>query len=190
MEGQMTTAEREFLYNAVHTHLRDKNGAAVLEVGTWKGGGSTFQIANALSHINKGHILYTCETDVGLYNEAVASYRNHPLDKHIFFLNSPSNVLIEQLIGSKIIPQFVFFDGPEDPEINLNDFKRLDEFLEVGAQFCMHDWDLDIRIDGLVSTKAKLLRPYLESLKNWRRLDSLTKPVSVGIVLMEKIQGL
>jgi len=187
MEGQMTIAEREFLYNAVFNCLQDKHFCTVLEVGTWKGGGSTLQIATALSDIDKGHMLYTCETDSDFYNQAVASYLNHPLDKYIIFSNSPSDVVIDQLIKEKNIPQFVFFDGPEDPDVNLNDFKKLDEVLEVGSQFCMHDWDLDIRIDGLVSTKAKYLRPYLEKSTRWRKISSLTKPVSVGIVLMEKI---
>ena len=182
----MTAQERIFLHGAVYQRLKDEENAAVLEVGTWKGGGSTLQIATAIKNTGRNHILHTCETDIQLFTQAVESYSNNDLNKFIRFNNIPSTALIDRMIDENNIPKFVFFDGPEDPAINLEDFKRIDEHLKPGAQFCMHDWDLDVRIDGLVSTKAKLLRPYLENSKNWRQLSNLTKPVSVGIVLMEK----
>ena len=61
----------------------------------------------------------------------------------------------------------MFFDGPEDPGLNLSDFKLLEPFLRQGAVFCAHDWDTDMRDDGLVSVKAELLRPYLENSQDW-----------------------
>lgn len=183
MEGQMTAHERTFLNKAVYERLKNETNGIVLEVGTWKGGGSTLQISTALNSINNGHILHTCETDVALYTQAVESYSNHVLGKHIVFHNKPSTVVIGQLISENKIPKFVFFDGPEDSRTNLDDFIKLDAHLPSGTQFCMHDWDLD----GLISTKARLLRPYLEKSENWRQISSLTKPLSVGIVLMEKL---
>lgn len=210
MEGQMWPEERHFLYSAV----LECDPAIALEVGTWKGGGSTFQIATALKHLSKlriicnettntpdvinknemraiasikNGILHTCEVNEDFFAEAVAGFSNSSLSKHIIFYNSPSTTIIKQLITTKQIPQFVFFDGPEDPELNLNDFKLLDNHLQVGAYFCMHDWDLGIRADGLSSTKAELLRPYLEQLSTWKILRTLTAPASVGIVLAKKI---
>lgn len=191
MEGQMTPHERDFLYRAAFDYLSSASVGTVLEVGTWKGGGSTLQISTAIMNVAASsgvvHELHTCEVDIQLYSEAVAAYGHTPLSKYITFHNRPSTELIGELIGLGKVPQFVFFDGPEDPEINLGDFKLLDGHLKPGARFCMHDWDLDVRIDGLISTKARLLRPYLEGFAGWRQIGYLSKPVSVGIVLFEKV---
>lgn len=190
MEGQMTSQEREFLYRAAFDHLSSVSSGTVLEVGTWKGGGSTLQISTAImdaAALGKSHELHTCEVDTQLHAEAVGAYRSTPLFKYITFHNKPSTALITELISSGKVPQFVFFDGPEDPDLNLSDFLLLDKHLQVGARFCMHDWDLDVRIDGLISVKAQLLRPFLEGSSSWRQIGSLSKPVSVGIVLFEKV---
>lgn len=206
----MWPEERKFLHDAV----LKCNPTIVLEVGTWKGGGSTLQIAAALEQLSKPKvvcdettntpdviannelratvslkncILHTCEVNEDFYAEAIRGFANSPYSKFIVFYNSPSTEIIKQLIATKQIPQFVFFDGPEDPVLNINDFKLLDEHLPVGTHFCMHDWDLGVRADGLSSTKALLLRPYLERSSTWKIIKSLTAPVSVGIVLAEKI---
>ena len=51
----------------------------------------------------------------------------------------------------------------------------------------MHDWDLGLRCDALVSTKATLIRLYIENSNNWTILRTLTSPVNVGIVLARKL---
>ncbi len=181
IEGQMWPDERKFLYDAV---LKRKPSIS-LEVGTWKGGGSTLQIASALRSINHG-ILHTCEVDYDLYQEAINGFNTLPENDFVRFYNQPSTTLIKSLIKTNQIPDFVFFDGPEDQHLNLNDFMLLDEYLKIGTYFCMHDWDIGVRADGLSSTKAVLIRPYLESLSNWHIIGKLTTPVSVGIVLAEK----
>lgn len=182
IEGQMWPKEREFLYSAVlarRPHL-------ALEIGTWKGGGSTYQIASAMRQAQIGK-LYTCETDVELYNSAVDSYKDSELRKHIEFNNIDSTTLIHKLLNSNMIPDFVFFDGPENPDLNLSDFILLEPHMRPGNLFCMHDWDTDLRPDGFISVKAQKLRPYIENSNKWKILMSLTAPISVGIVLAEKL---
>jgi len=183
----MWPEERRFLYEAV----RERNPVVALEVGTWKGGGSTLHITSALYEHGtwSARLLHTCEVDLNLFNEAVAAFENTHLRPYVNFNNKPSTVLINELIQSGQASQlgFVFFDGPEDPELNINDFKLLDPHLPVGTYFCMHDWDLGTRADGLSSTKATLIRPYLENLPTWQILSTLTAPASVGIVLAKKI---
>ncbi len=181
MEGQLLPDERAFLYNAVI----ERKPSIVLEVGTWKGGGSTLQIASALASNNKG-VLYTCEVDPALYTEAVNNYSSSRFRDYVKFHNKPSTILIESMIKNNNIPDFVFFDGPEDSDLNINDFKLLDQYLPSGSYFCMHDWDLGHRHDGISSSKATLLRPYLEQLTTWKIIRSLTAPISVGIVLAIK----
>lgn len=184
MEGQMWPEERKFLYNAV----RERQPSLALEVGTWKGGGSTLQITTALQD-NCGGILHTCEVNPDFYQEAIIGFANTSLNQHVQFYHQSSTELIKHLIQTQQINRigFVFFDGPEDPQLNIDDFKLLDSHLAVGTYFCMHDWDLGIRPDGLISVKAILIRPYLEQLSTWQILRTLTAPVSVGIVLAKKI---
>jgi predicted O-methyltransferase YrrM len=180
MEGQLWPDERQLLYDTVFATRPN----IALEVGTWKGGGSTYQIAMALSAVGHG-TLYTCETDKQLYLEASNVHKGNDSVK---CFNIPSTQLITNLISASHIPDFVFFDGPEDPDLNLSDFRLLEPFLRPGAVFCAHDWDTGVRDDGLVSTKAKLLRPYLENSKDWEIQSQLTGPVSVGMVVAKLIR--
>jgi len=177
----MWLEERVFLNNAVC----EAKPFIALEIGTWKGGGSTLQIVNAITTYG-GH-LHTCETDNILYQEAIKSYQHSNLNQYISFYNKPSTDVINDMIKRNLIPQFIFFDGPEDSDLNLSDFKLLDQHLPVGTYFCMHDWDLGMRVDGNISIKALYLRPYLEKLSTWKILRSLTAPISVGIVLAQKV---
>lgn len=181
MEGQLLEYERAFLFWTLIA-VKPMN---VIEIGTWKGGGSTYQIASALKMNGSGH-LYTCELNKEFYDQAIASYRNNPLRIHINFYNMASSDFLKEICES-VIPNFVFFDGAEDAQLNLDDFKYLDQFLHPGAMFMSHDWDLDERIDGGVSQKNQLLRPYLESNNSWKIIKVITKPNSVGMVLAEKV---
>lgn len=178
MEGQLTDQERQFLYDVV---CKEKPKVA-LEIGTWKGGGSTFFISEALKTYSG--VLYTCEIDVGNFRQAVELYRDNPIVK----LNLCRGVdLIEKLIGSNTIPDLAFFDGSEIADENLRDFKMLEPHLKIGAAFLAHDWELGLRIDGAFSTKNTTLRPYIESSPNWQIIDTISAPYSVGLVYAKKI---
>lgn len=191
MEGQMWPEERKLLHNAV----LDCKPAVVLEVGTWKGGGSTLQITSALlknasqSDTPTSGVLHTCELDSSLYEEAKRNYDGIPESNHVKFYNQSSDQLIGHLIenGEAEKLGFIFFDGPEDPDVSINDFMTLDKYLQIGTFFCMHDWDPMLGPDGPRSTKALRLRPYLENLGTWETIKTLTYPDSVGIVLAKKI---
>ncbi len=181
MEGQLYPIERQLLFDTV---LRAKP-KVVLEIGTWKGGGSTYQIATALRQLGSGK-LYTCEVDRAFFEEARGIYTNN-WENIVECHYMASTDMINYLLSNNIIPDFVFNDGPEDPELNLNDFLLIAPHLLQGAVFGMHDWDTDIRVDGLVSVKAKLLRPYLENSPEWRIEAYLTRPESVGMVMATKL---
>jgi len=165
-DGQLLPAEREFLYRSVMAH----RPAVVLEVGTWNGGGSTLQIHHALCAIEYG-MLYTCETDAERFATAHAYYH----DKlHIECRHQPSTDLIEDLIATGTIPDIVFFDGAEDADLTLSDFKLISEHMKPGSIFMCHDWDAP-------SKKAASLRPYIEVADDWDLVECLTAPVSVGM---------
>jgi len=177
MQGQLYEAERQALYNWV----KEINPATALEVGTWKGGGSTYYIAQAITGT-----LHTCETNTEYYAEAKQLYKDNPRVK---LYNIPSHILINELIQEGNIPQFTFFDGPNDPNVTLNDFKQLNPYLLAGSYFACHDWDPIEHRDGdkiIKSVKAELIRPYLEQSPEWELREYLTAPESVGLVLWVK----
>ena len=99
----MWPEERKFLREAV----LECAPTTVLEVGTWKGGGSTLQIASALP-LGTMAKLHTCEVNVKFYEEAINNLKNTQYFESIIFYNSPSTDIIKQLISTKQIPQFIF----------------------------------------------------------------------------------
>lgn len=179
MEGQLWPAERAALYDFV----MDANPRVVLEVGTWKGGGSTWQIVSALrARKNKG-ILYTCEINETFFNEATQIYTHDPQVRCYF---KTGNQLLKELRDQNVVPDVLFMDGSEDPSEALEDFCLYDSMCGSGARFACHDWDLGTRADGLSSSKAALLRPHLEQNSNWVITKRLSAPESVGLVFAVK----
>lgn len=183
--GELWPQEREFLFQAIV----QKQPTVVLEIGTGGGGGSTHQIAKALkenflSYQIQGH-LHTCEIDTLSFRQAQKMYCTEFWSPFVTCYHMTSTGLIQQLIDRRQIPDLIFFDGPEDPQVALADIKQLEPCLKPGTWLSVHDWDLGIRADGCESTKVALLRPYVEASEEWTILNSLTAPHSVGIVLAE-----
>ena len=116
-------------------------------------------------------------------------YRKKP--SIIFEAVSRNDILI-------ISPDFIFFDGPEHPELNLQDFKMLEEIVPVGTMFASHDWEVEERIEGGFSIKNAALRPYLENSESWKEIECLSGVMgewpneesenSVGLALYEKVK--
>lgn len=92
MDGQLWPAERQFLHDAVVSARPN----IVLEVGTWKGGGSTWQIATALKELKHGH-LHTCEINSDFYIEAKKIYDNDEWRPYVTCWNTPSKSLIDHM---------------------------------------------------------------------------------------------
>ena len=180
MIGQLLPQERSLLFDTV----LKAQPKLVLEIGTWKGGGSTYQIASALFSTFSG-VLHTCEVDPEFFAEAAEIYNTDKWRNIVFCHNIPSTQLINQLIANNTIPDFIFEDGPEDPALNIADLLLLEPHLKKGTIFAAHDWDLDLRVDGGISIKSQLIRPYIENSPKWRIVEYITKPISVGMVVAE-----
>ena len=166
-DGQLWPKEREFLYNAV----REAKPQLVLEIGTWKGGGSTLSIARALQD-NGGGELWTCDADAAMTETAREVHLGRPF---VHCLNMRSGEMIADMIRRKRIPDFLFFDGPEDEDTALWDFWAVETNVKQGTVFMMHDFDHP-------SIKAAKIRPYLEGSMLWKITGQLTTPDSVGLV--------
>jgi predicted O-methyltransferase YrrM len=155
--GQLYPAERAL----VRAMVLARRPRIALEVGTWKGGGSTFQIASALAELGAGE-LHTCEPDEAL--NAIAA-RQYAEADFVHVHREYSQTLIARLIADGDVPDFLFFDGPDDPRIALDDLRALESHLTPGTVFMMHDWD-DI--------KASAVRPYIEQSARWQIVSALS----------------
>lgn len=173
--GQLWPAERQLLFDAVI----EKKPKVVLEVGAWKGAGSTLIIATALKRLSQGH-LFTCEPDHGLFETANKLFSDPSWHPFITLINGTSKETIDYLKIIQAVPDLIFFDGPEDPQVALDDFQALESYVQSRCFFLQHDWE------NKESKKVALIKPYLEAHKDWSIRTVLRPPESVGLVLAVK----
>jgi predicted O-methyltransferase YrrM len=160
--GEMLPIERVRLYQWM-MEFRPK---CVLEVGTGVGG-STFYISQALS--TYGGTLHTCDPMRSPPEHFLKRFAG-TLDYHA----KRSDELIAWMKQQAVKPDFLFFDGPEIPDLALEDIHNLESWIEPGCLFAMHDWEQPGgRNRKIVSIKAQKIRPYMESTADWTRLASL-----------------
>lgn len=163
--GEMLPYERYVLYNWI-LNYKIKN---VLETGCGVGVGSTYYIAEALKNSEDTLKFYTCDpcrfpTDVFFKQYSFLS-----------FFKWNSEVLINHIIKNNIDIDFIMFDGPENPDVALNDIITLEKYIKPDTYFCMHDWEYVRRgYDNGISTKALKIRPYIEQSKNWEKIEVLS----------------
>lgn len=154
--GEMTLYERKKLYDII----LDLKPNIILECGSGIGA-STHIMVNATPKYSK---IFSCDP---VRTPVVNSEK-------LEFNKVKSDVLISKIINDNIIPDVIFFDGPEDPEVALNDFKNLDKYVGDGTVFLMHDWcTITRKFDGGISTKALLLKPYINKLDNWELVEEI-----------------
>ena len=161
--GEMIAYERYKLYNWI-IELKPK---IVFEVGTGDGGGSTYYIAKSLKDLNLGGMIYTCDPIRTINNQILQDFDN------IVFFQKQSNEMLDTLISSQIIPDFIMFDGPENQDIAFNDIKFLENHIGDNVFFSMHDWDEYRPFDGGRSVKSIKIRKYMESSDNWVLVEQL-----------------
>lgn len=179
----MTPYERKLLFEAT----RWARPKIVLEVGTGSGASSHF-ILEAL-HKNKRGVLHTCDPVRRYKPSNVSKYRNL-----FHYYHECSSVLIPRMIQENKIPDFLFFDGPEVPEVALDDFKILEGKVSSGTVFMMHDWyPYKRKFDNGISVKSSMLRPYFHSLETWNTILEISGAEyekgkeTVGMIIAQKI---
>lgn len=162
--GELISFERKFLFDKIIKH----QPSIVLELGSG-GGGATRIILSAMNELEQG-VLYTCDPQ----QDAVLDIQDVDIKRMTFSKITGAN-LINELVSNGIYVDFVFFDGPEDPDVGLNNFKLLNQITESNCVFMSHDWETEkSRIDGNISTKSKLLRPYLHNSEQWKVVEELS----------------
>ena len=194
--GQMTDFERKKLFTWVY----ESEPSTVVEIGGGEGGGSTFYMIEAMAQLK----------DSGKSEESVflsADPLNGPAqmffgtnDRYKYFTKFfPLSDHIKYVFTHPEAPSpdFIFFDGPDDENFNLQEFLHFDNIAKSGCKFVCHDWETQRRaLDGHVCPKVNLLRPYLEQLDTWETIECLSgvdnvwpnelETKSVGLIYMQK----
>jgi len=133
--GQMRSVERKMMYDVVVS----KKPKHLLEIGTWKGGGSTYILGCAAYEY--GGILHTIEANKEFYDTAIRLYgqRMNILLNTVQFNYGKSDDIIPQLLEEYDI-DFVLFDGAENADQTVKEYDLLNEKLGLGSIIACHDW--------------------------------------------------
>lgn len=176
-QGQLNSAERRLLSDAIKA---TPNPKAVLEVGTWLGGGSTIHILRALEENGSGH-LWGIEADESIYERMIANIRSAVPDLVSRFtpLFGRSQEVIpkwlaEMAEGFQI--NLAFLDGGNNPLEQITEFRLIDPYIPVGGMVMTHDAKL---------RKGKWLVPYVSRLDNWE--SKLHEVSAEGLFFARKI---
>jgi predicted O-methyltransferase YrrM len=175
LDGQLWRAERRLLYDTV----RDVEPGNCFEIGTWKGGGSTLFIAQAL-HDNGSGVLHTIETDARIAAQANQAYEKHlpRLLRHVQFHAGDYRSEYAAIIASAGSVDFLFLDGAEDSSQTLAQYEFFLPHLRAGSVVAVHDW---------FTEKARLVKTVLEDPREWRTIEVLSPPESVGCAVKIRI---
>jgi hypothetical protein len=174
-EGQMNYTERELLYQyALLSFNADLPEA--WEVGTARGGGSTYYLACAAHNAGKGRVI-TCENHPEFYEYARKLYGDggplHELEHCINFNFGDAVTLYKPLLEHKGEAWFVLLDsGPDSMEI-VWQYAMFRPYMPIGAQLLIHDWD---------NGKTDYLRPLLENDCDWKM-----KFFEIGLAIFERV---
>lgn len=163
--AEMLPFERYTIYNWVLNIIKPKT---ILEIGTGNGG-STYYLSKAMKELNNKGKIYTCDPSRSPCADFFKECDN------VQYSPVPSDVLIKNILDKNITIDYIFFDGPEDPDIAMNDIKILEKTINPNVYFSMHDWETEKRgYDQTISTKAKNIRPYMEKSFKWKKIECLS----------------
>lgn len=174
VDSQMSAIEREHLYDVIIKNKPD----IVFEVGTWKGGGSTYIISSGLCKNNKGK-LYTIEYDIDFYNNAMILYNSELLylKPFINFNFGKSIDVYKKLLVDEDIEKIdvLFLDGADDPEMTMNEYKMFEKYLKNDSILAIHDFK---------ENKCATIKHILTKENGWNKIIELN--TLTGFVIFKK----
>jgi predicted O-methyltransferase YrrM len=173
IESQLHPAEKEI--------LKSKTLAAaqptILEIGTYKGGGSTLTFLEALKRKGSGRLI-GIEAHPDVFAEMKANIASVDLEFFDFF--EPIGGFSQRVIPDLLLrfPRFdlVFLDGGNNPREQIDEFELLKNAIPVGGYLFSHDANL---------RKGRWLVPYISELDNWR--VTIHQASEEGLLEAEKI---
>ena len=150
--------ENEALYNLV---LSSKPNVS-FEVGTRRGGGSTYFISSALFENKKG-LLYTIECDPDCYTSAVNRFSGPlaHLKPYVLLHLGKSNEVYPHALEKIEKIDVLFLDGEENDQQTMTEYAMFKSKLISGSYLVCHDWHIG---------KMFKLRPIIESDTSWEKI--------------------
>lgn len=150
-----------------------------LEVGTYKGGGSTLQILRALEQ--KGGILFGVEASPEIFQEMRASLaaQEPELCRRFVPVCGFSQQVIPALLADERLARvdFAFLDGGNNPREQIEEFRLLDPNMPVGSVLMAHD---------ALLRKGKWLRRFLPLLDHYQTKVLPLSPE--GLLVAQKVR--
>lgn len=170
--GQMLPKERKALYETI---LKEKP-KKMLEIGTWKGGGSTYFMGSAAKAI--GSTLFSIEADINFYTIAVNTYNEELsyLKPFVYLIHGYSENIIPDLLKDNDF-DFVLFDGKEDSEQTVLEYNMLNKSLSIGSLIACHDWKTD---------KMLKLKDIINNDKSWHNIISIQDTIT-GFTMFKRL---
>jgi hypothetical protein len=170
--------ERYKLYTWVSKIIKPTN---VLDIGCGSGGG-TYYISKGMEKCKSTGKIYSCDPGRSPSEDFLLKQNN------VVYNEIYSNELIDELIKDNIKINYIFFDGPEDPDVAMRDIICLENYIQPGCYFSMHDWEVVHRkYDNQISTKSLKIRQYIEfNSLVWQPieiLEGIQSSDSVGLCL-------
>ena len=171
LRGQLWYAERKLLHETVRAY----RPVHCFEIGTWRGGGSTLFISQALQENGNG-TLHTVEINREFYDDAVKNYSAYlpRLVPHVTFHLGDYRSIYAQVLGECKEIDFLILDGAEDGAQTLEQYNFFLPYIKAGMVLMVHDW---------FTEKTRLLKPILENADEWEIRTLLVPPVSLGFML-------
>lgn len=147
--GQLHAAERKLLYDTV-SEIKPKK---IIELGTWKGMGSTYFMARAILDNKIDGTIHTYEINEQFQKEAISNLHNAGVDQIIkFHLGDFLTKFNETNID------LAFLDGPENSAYTLQAFNLVSKVIKDNGVIVFHDWKIE---------KCREMREYLRNNHIW-----------------------
>jgi predicted O-methyltransferase YrrM len=156
IESQLHPGEKDILRGKLLAMPKP----TILEIGTYKGGGSTLTFLEALKRKGFGKLI-GIEADPDVFAEMKANIVS--VDPGYFAFFEPISGFSQRVIPGLLTrhPHFdlAFLDGGNNPREQIEEFELLKNAIPVGGFLFSHDANL---------RKGHWLVPYLFELDNWR----------------------
>ena len=156
IESQFSPSEKAIIKQAVEKFTSPR----ILEIGTYKGGGSTLAFLEALKSKGDGRLIGV-EASAAVFSEMKANIESVDPDYFRFFeaIEGFSQQVIPEILKKVSVFDIVFLDGGNNPREQIEEFELIKDAIPVGGYLFSHDANL---------RKGRWFVPYLLELDNWR----------------------
>jgi len=173
IESQLHPAEK----NIFSARVSAMPACTILEIGTYKGGGSTLTFLETLKRKGAGKLI-GIEADPNVFAEMKANINSVDPGYFSFFepISGFSQRMIPDLLTRYPRLDLAFLDGGNNPREQIEEFELLKEAIPVGGYIFSHDANL---------RKGHWFVPYISELDNWR--VTIHQASEEGLLEAEKI---